>query len=119
MVRHLPAFLAAALLALPVSASAEQPDVKAVYLKRCKNCHGEDGRAQTRMGRKHDIKSFADPEWQRQTTDEEIRKAIADGVPDTKMKGYKDKLKPAEIDALARYVRELGKSAGPSDAAAK
>ncbi len=109
MVRRIPSILAAALLASPLAAGAADKaaasDVEQVYLKKCKNCHGADGKAETKMGKKHEIDSFADAAWQGRHADDEIRDAITNGVPDTKMKAYKGKLTPEQIDALVGYVR--------------
>ncbi len=87
------------------AAGATDPAIKALFNKKCAMCHGEDGKAQTKMGQKHKIDSFVDAAWQAKESDEEIRKAISDGVPDTKMKAWKSKLSAAEIDGLAKYVR--------------
>jgi len=110
MTRIVTSLLATVLLAAPLGAAAAPADaeVEQVYLKNCKNCHGADGKAETKMGKKHDIDSFADPAWQARHSDEKIRDAIANGVKDTKMKAYGKKLSPEQIDALVRYVRAFG-----------
>jgi len=104
--------LAAALLAAPLAASAADApaaaptiDAKQLYDKNCKNCHGADGKAQTKMGKKYEIDSFADADWQAKHSDEKIREVIANGKPKTKMKAYKSKLSAEQIDALVKYVR--------------
>lgn len=124
MVRIITSLAAVALLATPLVSSAEAPakeaGVEQVYLKNCKNCHGTDGKAQTKMGKKHEIDSFADAAWQARHTDAEIREAIANGVKDTKMKAYGKKLSAEQIDALVGYVRAFnpGAAAAPEKAAA-
>jgi mono/diheme cytochrome c family protein len=105
MIRVIPSLLAAALLAAPVAATAAEVDVQQLYNKHCKNCHGADGKAETKMGKKHEIDSFADAEWQAKHSDEKIRDVIANGKPKTKMKAYKTKLSAEQIDALTKYVR--------------
>lgn len=104
--------LIAALLAAPLAAGAEEIDAEKLYLKHCKNCHGADGKAETKMGKKHDIDSFADAGWQQRHSDEKIRTAIASGKEGTKMKAYEKKLSPAEIDALVKFVRTFDPSKG-------
>jgi mono/diheme cytochrome c family protein len=81
-----------------------------IFQQNCKLCHGEDGRGKTKQGIKYKSPDFTSPRWQKHTTDDEIRSAIEDGVPKTKMKGFKDKLTSEQIEALARYVRAFGKS---------
>jgi mono/diheme cytochrome c family protein len=106
MIRVIPSIVAAALLALPLAASAaDAPTTQQLYDKHCKNCHGSDGKAQTKMGKKHEIDSFADAEWQAKHSDEKIRDVIANGKPKTKMKAYKSKLTAEQIDALVKHVR--------------
>lgn len=124
MVRIITSLAAVALLATPLFSSAEAPakdaGVEKVYLKSCKNCHGVDGKADTKMGKKHEIDSFTDAAWQSRHTDDEIREAITNGVKDTKMKAYGKKLSAEQIDALVTYVRGFnpGGGAAPEKAAA-
>jgi mono/diheme cytochrome c family protein len=78
-------------------------DGKAVFMKKCKKCHGEDGKAQTKMGKKHKI-----PDMTTQTTTrDEVRKVVVEGVKDTKMKSFSKKLTAEEIDAVTDFVRSL------------
>jgi mono/diheme cytochrome c family protein len=93
---------------LPLAASAAV-DVGPIWQKKCASCHGKDGTADTEMGRKQKIKDMTKPEWQAKQKDSELKDAIENGVKDTKMKPFKDKLKPEEIDALVTYVRGLKK----------
>jgi len=85
--------------------------VEKVYGKLCKSCHGADGKAQTKMGKKHDIDDFTSASWQAKHDDAKIRGAILDGVPETKMKAYRKKITEAQADALVAYVRAFGKAA--------
>jgi mono/diheme cytochrome c family protein len=50
---------------------------------------------------------MSDKAWQGKHSKAAIVKAIANGVDGTKMKAFKDKLKPEEIDAVAAYVKKL------------
>ncbi len=95
------------MLAFSTVASAE--DAVDLWKAKCKSCHGEDGAAKTKMGEKHKIPDISSMKWQGRHDDAKIQAAIADGVPETKMKAYKDKLSEAEIDSLVRYVRGLKK----------
>ncbi len=94
----------------PVVLPAPEPvpsiDAQALWKKTCAKCHGLDGKAETKFAKKlleqgHKIPNLT-------TSDdsvEEFIKAIADGVPDTKMKPYGKRLKGPQIKALAEFAR--------------
>ncbi|MCP3164895.1 c-type cytochrome [Myxococcus qinghaiensis] len=83
-------------------------DVVDVWKAKCKSCHGDDGKAQTKMGQKESIVDMSQVAWQAAESDADIRQAIADGSPrNTKMKAFKDKLTAAQIDALVGYIRTM------------
>ncbi len=100
---------AAACAAMLVSASAA--DVKENWDKNCAKCHGADGKGDTKMGKKLDIKDFTDAKYQASLKDDAMLKAIKDGVKE----GDKVRMKPAEglsedeMKALVGYVRKLKK----------
>jgi cytochrome c553 len=96
---------ATTLLARPASAA----DVAENWSKKCASCHGKDGTAETTMGRKQKIKDMTTGEWQSKITDAHIKEVILNGVKDTKMKPFKDKLSDDEVTALVKYVRGLKK----------
>jgi mono/diheme cytochrome c family protein len=80
-----------------------------VYRAKCKGCHGEDGKAHTKIGVKEKIPDMTTAEWQAHTPDSEIKEVITEGSPKkgSKMKAFKDKLTPGEIDSLVGYLRQL------------
>jgi len=85
-------------------------DGKAVYMKKCKKCHGADGKGQTKMGIKHKSPDFTDSGWQGKNSKDKVVKAVTNGVlkPDgtkTKMKAFKEKLSAEEISAVSDYVK--------------
>ena len=82
-------------------------DGKAIFQKKCKKCHGTDGKAQTKMGKKHKISDMTTPEWKGKHTKADVVKAITEGKADTKMKPYKEKLTADEIAAVADFVLAL------------
>ena len=84
-------------------------DAKALYLKRCKSCHGVKGDADTKMGRKHEIDSWKKSGWKAKWSQKKIEAIVRDGKPDTKMKSFAKKLSPAEIRAVSAYARKLGR----------
>ena len=87
-------------------------DVKETWEKTCAKCHGADGKGDTKMGKKLDIKDLTDAKTQASLKDEEMLKAVKEGVKD----GDKTRMKPAEglsddeMKALVAYVRTLKKS---------
>ena len=99
----------ALLLSLALATAAQAEDTPAeVWTAKCKSCHGPDGKAQTNVGKKENVPDMSTPDWQKAHTDADIKKIIAEGsTKNTKMKAYKDKLTPEQIDALVAYVRTL------------
>ena len=101
----------ALLLSLCLATAAQAAESPAeLWMQKCKSCHGPDGKAQTRMGEKHSIADMSQPEWQQKRTDDQIREVISEGSSrDKKMKPYKDKLTPEQIDSLVHYIRTFKK----------
>ena len=99
------AVLAAALVT--VSAA----DVKENWEKTCVKCHGAEGKGDTKMGQKLEVKDFTDAKVQAAMKDEEMLKAIKEGVKD----GEKIRMKAAEglsddeMKALVKLVRGFKK----------
>ena len=76
----------------------------------CASCHGTDGKAQTKSGKKLKLCDYTDPKVQAEMKDEEMGKAITDGVKvdgKEKMKGFKEEISADEIKDLVDYVRKL------------
>jgi cytochrome c553 len=99
----------AACAAMMVSASAA--DVKENWAKNCAKCHGPDGKGDTKMGKKIEIKDFTDAKYQASLKDEDMLKAIKEGVKDgdkVRMKAVEG-LSDEEMKALVAYVRTLKK----------
>ena len=103
-----------AVTAFTVSAHAADKKVERMYGSKCGACHGKDGKAQTEKGKQMQIRDLASAEVQK-LTDDEMKKAINDGVKRDKagvkqeMDGFKEELKPADVDALVAYMREFKK----------
>jgi len=85
-------------------AQEEGVNAKKLFVYHCATCHGEDGKG-TKRG--HELKSpdFTDADWQAKKKDDEILNSITNGK--NKMPRWSEKLKPEEIQALAKYVRKL------------
>lgn len=106
------AILTAALLLMLAVDTARAADTKLNWATHCLKCHGTDGRGDTKMGKKLAVKDYTDPKVQASMKDEEMLKAIKDGVKQgetVKMIAYKDKLSDDEIKALVEFVRALKK----------
>ncbi len=92
--------------------SARAAEAKENWDKNCKVCHGPDGKGKTKMGEKYGIKDYTDPKVQDGMKDDEMTKAIKEGVKDggkTKMKAFGETLSDDEIKALVKYLRGLKK----------
>lgn len=77
----------------------------------CQKCHGADGKAQTKTGKKLKVRDYTDPAVQAEMKDDSMAVAIADGVKNEAgketMKGYKDELSAQEITDLVAFIRQL------------
>lgn len=77
----------------------------------CTKCHGDDGKGQTKVGKKLQLKDYTDAKVQAEMKDEEMIKVISGGVSDKagkeKMKAYKDELSADEIKDLVAYIRKF------------
>ena len=105
-------FLLTIIIAGTTAVSAMAGDVKENWEKLCAKCHGPDGKGQTKMGQKLEIKDLTDAKLQADLKDDQAFKAIKEGIKD---KEGKIKMKPAEgvtddeIKALVAHVRTLKK----------
>ena len=90
--------------------AAAAVDIQQTWDKNCAMCHGKDGKGQTTVGRKLQIKDFTDPKTQAGFTDDQATKAIKEGITQDgqlKMKAFGDKLSDDEIKSLIAHVRSL------------
>lgn len=108
------ALTAALVFATPAQAQADKKTER-TWKAKCASCHGMDGKAETEKGKKMKVASMATEEWQKEWTDEEIKKAINEGVKKEEggvkkeMDPFKDELKPEQVDTLLAYIRGLKK----------
>jgi mono/diheme cytochrome c family protein len=105
--------LAATLLAMAAEAPAKAPPVAEVYRTHCQSCHMADGDSPL------EPLNFVDGLWKHGSAPAKVAGVIADGVPGTAMLAFDSKLTPAEVRALAAYVRAFDKRLKPSKAAKK
>jgi len=101
------------LLALAtVGGALAAADAGANWAEHCAKCHGENGKGETKMGRKLGISDLTDAAVQAKFTDEQALKAMKEGITD---KDGKVTMKPLEnltepdMKALVGHVRSLKK----------
>ena len=86
-------------------------DAATNWSKQCARCHGADGAADTKPGRKLKLKDYRDAAVQASFSDEEIIRVMVEGVTTDKgkqeMPSYTEKLSQAEMEALVPFVRSL------------
>jgi cbb3-type cytochrome c oxidase subunit III len=78
-----------------------------VFIRHCQNCHGPEAKGGTPMVSGYPNANLADGKWAHGGTHAEIVQTITQGVPGTPMRPLRGLLTPAEIDAVADYVRSL------------
>ncbi len=87
----------------PAKPKADRAAGRSLFLKKCKTCHGPDGKGDTAFGRKLEIVSLVNTGRSRA----KIKSITANGVPGTKMKPYKGKLTDQELENVAAFVKGL------------
>ena len=99
-------------LLLASAMSLRAADAKANWDANCVQCHGKDGKADTKMGKTLNAKDLTDAKVQAEFSDAKAAESIKNGVKEngkTTMKAFGDKLSDADIKALVAYVRTLKK----------
>jgi mono/diheme cytochrome c family protein len=92
--------------------SLRAADAKALWDANCAQCHGPDGKANTKMGKTLSAKDLTDPKVQAEFTDAKATQSIKEGVKQngkTTMKAFGGKLSDDDVKALVAYVRTLKK----------
>lgn len=98
---------ASLLLATGVASAAPAADN---WDNLCASCHGADGKAQTKTGKKLKLRDYTEAKVQAELKDADMIKATADGVivdGKEKMKGYKTELSADEIKDLVAHIRKF------------
>jgi mono/diheme cytochrome c family protein len=89
--------------------------VKRLFEAKCASCHGDDGRAKTELGLEMGIADMTKAAYWKDLTLEVARKEVLEGLKRTvmgkeqEMKPFKDRLTPAQVDALNLYAASLKK----------
>jgi mono/diheme cytochrome c family protein len=77
----------------------------------CASCHGADGKGQTKQGKKLKVRDYTDAKIQAEMKDEDMCKAVTDGVKaeggKERMKAFKEELTADEIKDLVAYIRKF------------
>ena len=99
----------AVLAATALTASAA--DAKPNWEKHCAKCHGADGKGETKLGKKAEVKDMTTPQYHAELNDDKAFKSVKEGIKE----GEKIRMKPAEglsddeIKALIAHVRAFKK----------
>jgi len=101
-----------ALLLATAAVSTYGADAASNWKEQCAKCHGDDGKGETKMGRKLSIMDLTDAKMQAKFTDDEAFKAMKVGRTDangkTTMKAIEG-LSDDDMKALVPFVRSLKK----------
>jgi mono/diheme cytochrome c family protein len=95
-----------------IAFSARAADPKTNWANNCAQCHGPNGKGDTKMGKMLNAMDLTDPKKQASFTDAKATESIKNGVKQngkTTMKAFAGKLTDDEIKALVAYVRSLKK----------
>jgi len=104
--------------AIPTGQAVAAMTGKALYEKYCAFCHGSDGRSDTPVGRilKPHPRRFADPVEMARLTDDQIHRAIKQGIPGTAMAPWGKILSEPQVGDVMDYIRTLVVPNGPGNA---
>lgn len=105
--------IVSASLSAAASPAVAAPSARENYKTHCVSCHGADGKAQTRLGKKSGAKDISDKTALAKLSDEDVFKTIKFGRKNDrgqeKMESFGDDMSDPEITELVAYVRTLAK----------
>ena len=108
-VRLLASMVAGSLLLGATAMAQEDPKkVERAWKSKCASCHGQTGKGDTDKGKQLKIVDMTTPAFQAKK-DDELKKAILEGVEKEKNHAFKDDLTPEQVDALVAYIRTFKK----------
>ena len=98
---------------VPTFLLAAEQTAQENFKKHCVDCHGANGKSQTRLGKKSGAKDLTDKNSIGKLTDEDVFKTIKMGRKnkqgEEKMEPFGDDLSDKEINELVAYVRTFAK----------
>jgi cytochrome c553 len=105
--------VATACLLAALAGTARADDAKTLWEKTCASCHGKDGKGETTMGKKVEVKDYTDAKVQAGFADDKAVKSIKEGIKDDKgkvrMKAYGELLSDDDVKGLVAYIRTFKK----------
>jgi mono/diheme cytochrome c family protein len=107
-VRLATSVVAAVLLLGPTSLAQADKKAERAWKSKCASCHGAAGKGDTDKGKELKIVDMSTPAFQAKK-DDDLRKAILEGVEKEKGHSFKSELAPDQVDALVAYVRAFKK----------
>jgi mono/diheme cytochrome c family protein len=110
-VKHLRLAASIAAAATLVSASAlAQADkkIERTWKSKCASCHGASGKGDTDKGKELKVVDMTTAAFQAKK-DDELKKAILEGVEKEKSHSFKSELTPEQVDGLVAYIRSFKK----------
>lgn len=99
------AVLVASLALAAPSFGAANTAAADLYKSKCSMCHGLDGKGYTAIH----TPDFTSSQWQARHTDQQLTRAIENGVKGTSMPAWRGKLTASQIHGLVDYIRSLKK----------
>lgn len=100
------------LILASAACSLHGADASANWKEHCAKCHGDDGKGDTKMGKKLSIADLTDAKVQAKFTDDQAFKAMKSGLTDSKGKVTMKAIEGVADDdmkALVAHVRSLKK----------
>lgn len=80
------------------------------FADHCSKCHGADGKGQTKMGKKLNVRDMTTDAYKKELDDAKALKSLKEGIKkDGKeiKKSFAGELSDTELNALIAYVRGL------------
>ncbi|MEJ2077151.1 MAG: c-type cytochrome [Acidobacteriota bacterium] len=91
-----------------VLAGQDDDPGKALYDSRCKMCHGEDGKADTRAGKMMKTPDLTTGTWKHGSTLADVEKVVTEGAG--KMPKFEGKLTADQIKEVSQYILKFAPS---------
>lgn len=94
-------------LLLPATLWADGAEL---YARRCSSCHGKDGKADTAIGKKKNLRALGSPEVQARSDSDITAKISTGGENDDRQHAFKHKgLSDEDIAELVTFIRALAR----------